>query len=110
MTLEMQETAYSQLNMEPRFPCNMEGPSSSSPSFADVDGIRTSCSYVAINTVIHRTLMQQLAPGPDQTLASSTVVSTFSNLEFPQCEHFPSFEICKGFQDSPAFSEDRRVI
>jgi len=54
--------------------------------------------------------MQQLAPGPDQTLASSTVVSTFSNLEFPQCEHFPSFEICKGFQDSPAFSEDRRVI
>lgn len=43
---QLQETAYSQLNMEPRFPCNMEGPSSSSPSFPDVDGIRTSCSYV----------------------------------------------------------------
>lgn len=43
---QVQETAYSQLNMEPRFPCNMEGPSSSSPSFADVDGIRASCSYV----------------------------------------------------------------
>lgn len=47
---QVQEAAYSQLNMEPRYPCNMDGPSSLSPSLADIDGSRASCSYVEMST------------------------------------------------------------
>ncbi|KAF5465474.1 hypothetical protein F2P56_015482 [Juglans regia] len=46
---QVQEATYSQLNMEPRYTCNMEGPSSVSPSLADMDGRRTSCSYVQMS-------------------------------------------------------------
>uniref|UniRef100_A0A2N9IC50 BTB domain-containing protein n=1 Tax=Fagus sylvatica TaxID=28930 RepID=A0A2N9IC50_FAGSY len=47
---QVQEAAYSQLNMEPRYPCNMDGPSSLSPSLADIDGSRASCSYIEMST------------------------------------------------------------
>ncbi|KAI4317588.1 hypothetical protein L6164_025449 [Bauhinia variegata] len=33
-------------NLEPRYPCNMEGPSSLGNSLSDTDGVRTSCSYI----------------------------------------------------------------
>ena len=49
---QVQEAAYSQLNMEPRYPCNMDGPSSLSPSLADIDGSRASCSYVEMSTSV----------------------------------------------------------
>ena len=47
---QVQEAAYSHLNMEPRYPCNMEGPSPLSPSLADIDGYRASCSFVEVST------------------------------------------------------------
>lgn len=62
MIPKMQETAYSQLNMEPKFTCNMEGPSSSSPSFADVDGMRTSCSYVEMSIGVRASGLESSGP------------------------------------------------
>lgn len=46
---QVQKTANSQLNMEPRYTCNMEGSSSLTPSLADMDGSRNSCSYVEMS-------------------------------------------------------------